>query len=178
MKNGFPQRNNSMNTVKWRYGAKESGSVQTVTAFYFMLFLSILLYSQFQVFSFRASGMYLEDALAASNLAAAVADIEEYGVSHRVCRILPRRMAHRRKRLHGQADHAGGHPRAARELAISVFARRRGRMIAWEVFYAFTSGAMLMMSALGLESAIVTPSLDRQSKRFFVAFFAFDQHSQ
>ena len=45
-------------------------------------------------------------------------------------------------------------------------------MIAWEVFYAFTSGAMLMMSALGLESAIVTPSLDRQSKRFFIAFFA------
>ena len=45
-------------------------------------------------------------------------------------------------------------------------------MIAWEVFYAFVSGAMLMMSALGLESAIVTPSLDRQSKRFFIAFFA------
>ena len=45
-------------------------------------------------------------------------------------------------------------------------------MIAWEVFYAFACGAMLMMSALGLESAIVTPSLDRQSKRFFIAFFA------
>ena len=45
-------------------------------------------------------------------------------------------------------------------------------MTAWEVFYAFACGAMLMMSALGLESAIVTPSLDRWSKRFFVVFFA------
>jgi len=84
MKNGFPQRNNSMNTVKWRYGAKESGSVQTVAGFYCLLFLGVFLYSQFQIFLFGASGMYLEDALAASNLAAAVADIEEYGASHRV----------------------------------------------------------------------------------------------
>ena len=30
---------------------------------------------------------------------------------------------------------------------------------------------MLMLSALGLESAIVTPSMDRWSKRFFIVFF-------
>lgn len=84
-KSGFPQRSISRAFYKKKGWIKEKGSVQTVTAFYFMLFLGILLYTQFQIFSFRASGMYLEDALAASNLAAAVADIEEYGVSHRVC---------------------------------------------------------------------------------------------
>ena len=45
-------------------------------------------------------------------------------------------------------------------------------MIGWEIFYSFTCGAMLVMSVLGLESAFVTPSLDRWSKRFFVTFFA------
>lgn len=46
-------------------------------------------------------------------------------------------------------------------------------MIAWEEFvYSFVCGAMLMMSALGFESAIVTPSLDRLEKRFFAALFS------
>ncbi len=46
-------------------------------------------------------------------------------------------------------------------------------MIVWEEFvYAFVCGAMLMVSVLGLESAAVTPSLDRWERRFFVAFFA------
>ena len=40
------------------------------------------------------------------------------------------------------------------------------------ILYAFVYGAMLMLSALGLESAIVTPSLGRWDKRFFIAFFA------
>ncbi len=45
-------------------------------------------------------------------------------------------------------------------------------MIEWEsLLYVFVGGAMLMLSALGLESAIVTPSMDRWSKRFFTAFF-------
>ena len=45
-------------------------------------------------------------------------------------------------------------------------------MISWEVIlYAFVCGAMLMLSMLGLESAVVTPSLDRWSKRFFTTFF-------
>ncbi|MDO4807136.1 MAG: histidine kinase [Coriobacteriales bacterium] len=46
-------------------------------------------------------------------------------------------------------------------------------MIAWEEFvYVFVCGAMLMVSVLGLESAAVTPSLDRWDKRFFVIFFS------
>lgn len=84
MKNVFPQRSNSANALKRGYGVKESGSVQMVAGLYCLLFLGVLLYSQFQIFMFRESGMYLEDALAASNLAAAVADIEEYGASHKV----------------------------------------------------------------------------------------------
>jgi len=84
MKNGFPQQSISPE-IRNRKARKEiSGSVQVVTAIYFMVFLGILLYTQFQLFLFRASGMYLEDALTASNLAAAVPDIGEYGASHRV----------------------------------------------------------------------------------------------
>ena len=84
MKNGFPRRN-----IKFKIhnpkGLREiSGSVQAVTTIYFMLFLGILLYAQFRLFVFRSAGMYLEDALAASNLAAAVPDIEEYGATGRV----------------------------------------------------------------------------------------------
>ena len=45
-------------------------------------------------------------------------------------------------------------------------------MIGWhELVYAFVCGAMLMMSGLGLESAMVTPSLSRWEKRFFTALF-------
>ncbi len=40
------------------------------------------------------------------------------------------------------------------------------------ILYTFVCGAMLMMSILGLESAIVTPSLDRPGKRFFIFFFS------
>ena len=46
-------------------------------------------------------------------------------------------------------------------------------MMTLEAFlYTFASGAMFMMSVLGLESAAAASSLDRQSKRFFTAFFA------
>jgi len=37
--------------------------------------------------------------------------------------------------------------------------------------YFFMDGAMLALTALGLESAIVTPSLKRWDKRFFIAYF-------
>lgn len=85
MKSGYPRQNISRKGVIKKGIRKVTGSVQSVTAIYFMLFLGVLLYTQFQLHLFRASGTYLEDALAASNLAAAVPDIEEYGVSRRVC---------------------------------------------------------------------------------------------
>ncbi len=46
-------------------------------------------------------------------------------------------------------------------------------MIGWEDFlYSFACGSMLMMSLVGLESAVVAPSLNRWEKRFFVIFFS------
>ena len=46
-------------------------------------------------------------------------------------------------------------------------------MIDWEtILYVFVNGAMFMLSALGLDSAIATPSLDRWEMRFFPVFFA------
>lgn len=63
---------------------KRVGSIQWVTGFFFLLFLTLLLCVQVQVDVYRASSLYLEDALAASNLASAVIDIEEYGISHTI----------------------------------------------------------------------------------------------
>ncbi len=62
--------------------AKEGGQVAWVTGLFFILFLGILLSCQLQLISYRASSLYLEDALAASNLASALIDIQEYGISH------------------------------------------------------------------------------------------------
>ena len=49
---------------------------------FFLLFLGILLCVQLQIEGFRVTALYMEDALAASNLASAVIDIQEYGISH------------------------------------------------------------------------------------------------
>ncbi len=46
-------------------------------------------------------------------------------------------------------------------------------IIGWEQFvYSFVCGGMLMISALGLESAMVTPSLSRWEKHFFIIMFS------
>ncbi len=62
----------------------ESGQIGWVTGLWFLLFLWVLLCACLQRELFRASSQYMEDALAASNLAAAVIDVEEYGISHRL----------------------------------------------------------------------------------------------
>lgn len=62
----------------------ESGQIGWSLGLWFMLFLGILLCVLIQLESFRASSQYMEDALAASNLAAAVIDAEEYGISHKL----------------------------------------------------------------------------------------------
>ncbi len=51
---------------------------------FFLLFLGILLCAYLQLEIYQSSAQYLEDALAASNLASAVIDVEEYGISHRI----------------------------------------------------------------------------------------------
>ena len=60
----------------------ESGQIEWLTGLFFLLFLGILLCTCLQIAAYRASALYLEDALAASNLASAVIDLEEYGKSH------------------------------------------------------------------------------------------------
>lgn len=60
----------------------ENGQIGWVMGLGFLLFLGIFLCVCIQLETYRASAQYLEDALAASNLAAAVVDIEEYGISH------------------------------------------------------------------------------------------------
>ena len=62
----------------------ESGQIGWTLGLWFMLFLGILLCVLLQLETFRASSQYMEDALAASNLAAAVIDVEEYGISHKL----------------------------------------------------------------------------------------------
>lgn len=61
---------------------KRQGSVEWAPGLFLLLFLAIFLCAELQIFVYQASGSYLEDALAASNLASAVIDIEEYGSSH------------------------------------------------------------------------------------------------
>ncbi len=80
-KNGYLQPN----TEKKRIGMTvEKGQASWVLGLFWILFLAILLCMQLQVALYRASSMYLEDALALSNLASAVIDIQEYGRTHRV----------------------------------------------------------------------------------------------
>lgn len=62
----------------------ESGQVEWVTGLFFLLFLGVLLCAVLQIDIFRSSSRYLEDALALSNLASAVVNVEEYGISHRL----------------------------------------------------------------------------------------------
>ena len=64
--------------------AKEDGQIAWVTGLFFLLFLGILLCTCLQVSAYRVSSFYLEDALAASNLASAVIDLEEYGRTHAI----------------------------------------------------------------------------------------------
>ncbi len=62
----------------------EKGQIGWTVGPWFILFMGILLCACLQVEVFRNSSQYMEDALAASNLAAAVIDIQEYGISHRI----------------------------------------------------------------------------------------------
>lgn len=59
----------------------ESGEIGWVLGLWWILLLGLLLCACMQIICMRASAQYVQDALAASNLAAAVIDIEEYGKS-------------------------------------------------------------------------------------------------
>lgn len=63
---------------------KDGGRAEWVTGMYFLLLLIILLCMQLDISLYTTAGAYIEDALAASNLASAVIDPEEYGISHTI----------------------------------------------------------------------------------------------
>lgn len=65
--------------ISWK---RKNGKVEMITGLYLLVFLVVLLTVQIQMRIFMTSGSYMEDALAASNLASAVIDIQEYGMSH------------------------------------------------------------------------------------------------
>ncbi len=78
--------------MKWKkYGClqpnidrKDSGQAVWVTGLFWVLLLAIVLHCQLQMAAWHSASVYMEDALAASNLASALIDIEEYGKSHKV----------------------------------------------------------------------------------------------
>lgn len=70
--------------LKTKWNETEKGQIAWIIAPFMLLFLGTLLCGQMQLEVFRMSSVYLEDALAASNLASAVIDVEEYGISHKL----------------------------------------------------------------------------------------------
>lgn len=64
---------------------KDSGQVEWAAGLFFLLILAIVLYTRLQLASWSSTAVYMEDALAASNLASAIIDLEEYGRTHKVC---------------------------------------------------------------------------------------------
>lgn len=75
-KKGYPRQN-----IKPK---ASGGQVAWAAGMFFLLFLAIFLRVFLQLEVYRTTALYLEDALAASNLASAVIDVEEYGISHKV----------------------------------------------------------------------------------------------
>lgn len=63
---------------------REDGQAGGMAGLFLTLFLGVMLCALLQLEHYRAASLYLEDALAASNLASAVMDVQEYGISHTI----------------------------------------------------------------------------------------------
>ena len=63
---------------------KEEGQINWLIGLFMILFLGVLLCAQLQTEVYRMSSVYLEDSLAAFNLASAIIGVEEYGISHKL----------------------------------------------------------------------------------------------
>ena len=63
---------------------KRKGQIEIVLPVYFLMIVIILIACTLQVDQFNATSTYVEDALAASNLASGVINIKEYGLTHQV----------------------------------------------------------------------------------------------
>ncbi len=66
------------------FAEKNDGQIGCMTGLFITLFLGVMLCAVLQLEHYRAVSLYLEDALAASNLASAVMDVREYGISHNI----------------------------------------------------------------------------------------------
>ena len=76
MKSEYPRR-----SISFLY-RKDCGQIGWSVGFFFLVYLSVLMFAILSLEELRFSSDYLEDALAASNLASAIVDLEEYGISH------------------------------------------------------------------------------------------------
>lgn len=72
------------NSPENNFAGKEDGQIGCMVGLFFTLFLGVMLCAVLQLEHYRAVSLYLEDALAASNLASAVVDVQEYGISHSI----------------------------------------------------------------------------------------------
>lgn len=63
---------------------EEKGQIEWLLELFLLLFFVVFLCGILQLDMVSASSAYLEDALAASNLASAVIDLKEYGMSHEI----------------------------------------------------------------------------------------------
>ena len=66
------------------FAKKEGGQIGYMLGLFCTLFLGVMLCAGLKLEHYRAVSLYLEDALAASNLASAVVDVQEYGISHSI----------------------------------------------------------------------------------------------
>lgn len=64
--------------------SQKSGQIEWVMGLFSILFVTVVLCAGIQVEIYRAASLYMEDALAASNLASALIDVEEYGISNNI----------------------------------------------------------------------------------------------
>lgn len=62
--------------------SRENGKIEIFTGVYVLVLLAVILVAQIQIRLFMTVSSYVEDALAASNLASAIIDVEEYGKTH------------------------------------------------------------------------------------------------
>lgn len=63
---------------------KSEGKIEVAAGMFFLCFLLVASAMQIQLRLFQTTSLYMEDALAASNLASAVVDIEAYGSNHEI----------------------------------------------------------------------------------------------
>lgn len=63
---------------------KERGQIDVIMGMFYLLMVFIIILFAFRMMQYMITSTIVEDALAASNLASAVIDVEEYGKSHTI----------------------------------------------------------------------------------------------